>query len=123
MRRALGIALLFGFAWLCGFAWLAPAEAQTYPSRPMKMMIPLASGSAVDVAARKLVLRRVVKTTEAGPGVAEAAAVSYATKDGSHPARGALKGMIHIPPGVDLTEPADTEWADLVDGKYGPEVR
>src|ERR1700729_2537804 len=29
-----------------------PAQAQTYPSRPMKMMIPLASGSAVDVAAR-----------------------------------------------------------------------
>ncbi len=52
MRRALSIALLSGFAWLCGFAWAMPAQAQTYPSRPMKMMIPLASGSAVDVAAR-----------------------------------------------------------------------
>ena len=46
MRRALSIALLFGFA------WAMPAQAQTYPSRPIKMMIPLASGSAVDVAAR-----------------------------------------------------------------------
>jgi tripartite-type tricarboxylate transporter receptor subunit TctC len=46
LRRALSIALLFGFA------WALPAQAQTYPARPIKMMIPLASGSAVDVAAR-----------------------------------------------------------------------
>jgi tripartite-type tricarboxylate transporter receptor subunit TctC len=46
LRRALSIALLFGLA------WAVPAQAQTYPSRPIKMMIPLASGSAVDVAAR-----------------------------------------------------------------------
>jgi hypothetical protein len=31
--------------------------------------------------------------------------------------------MVHIPPGVDLTEPADPEWADLADKKYGAEVR
>jgi hypothetical protein len=73
--------------------------------------------------ARKLVFRRVVKTREASGGFAEAAPKPYATKDGRHPARGALKGMVHIPPGVDLTEPADPEWADLVDKKYGPEVR
>ena len=35
---------------------------------------------------------------------------SYATKDGRHPAWGALKGMIRIPPGVDLTEPAFPDW-------------
>jgi hypothetical protein len=29
-----------------------------------------------------------------------------------HPAFGALKGLIHIAPGVDLTEPADPEWGD-----------
>jgi tripartite-type tricarboxylate transporter receptor subunit TctC len=46
LRRALSIALLFGLA------WAVPAQAQTYPARPIKMMIPLASGSAVDVAAR-----------------------------------------------------------------------
>jgi hypothetical protein len=76
----------------------------------------------VDMEARKLVFRR-VKTSEASGGFAEAAPKPYATKDGRHPARGALKGMVHIPPGVDLTEPADPEWADLVDKKYGPEVR
>jgi tripartite-type tricarboxylate transporter receptor subunit TctC len=46
VKRALSIALLFGFA------WAMPAQAQTYPGRPIRMMIPLASGSAVDVAAR-----------------------------------------------------------------------
>ena len=40
---------------------------------------------------------------------------------GRHPVFGVLKGMMHIPPGVDLTEPACPEWADLLDEKYGPE--
>ena len=30
-----------------------------------------------------------------------------------HPAFGALKGLVHIPPGVDLTEPAEPEWEKL----------
>jgi hypothetical protein len=77
----------------------------------------------VDMAARKLVFRRVVKAGEASGGFAEAAPKPYATKDGRHPARGALKGITFVPPGVDLTEPADPEWADLLDKKYGPEVR
>src|ERR1700759_4204630 len=47
---------------------------------------------------------------EASGGFAEAPPKPYATKDGRHPARGALKGMVHIPPGVDLTEPADPDW-------------
>jgi hypothetical protein len=47
----------------------------------------------------------------------------YATSVGRHPIRGALKDITFVPPGVDLTEPADPEWADLVDKKYGPEVR
>src|SRR3954447_16809135 len=76
----------------------------------------------VDMAARRLVLRRAVKGSEIGAGFSEAAK-PYATKDGRHPLCGALKGMVHIPPGVDLTEPADPEWADLADKKYGPEVR
>ena len=77
----------------------------------------------VDMNARKLVFRRAVNAGEASGGFAEAAPKPYATRDGRHPARGALKGMVHIPPGVDLTEPADPERADLVDKKYGPEVR
>jgi hypothetical protein len=77
----------------------------------------------VDMVARKLVFRRVVKASAASGGFAEAAPKPYATKDGRHPARGALKGITFVPPGVDLTEPADPEWADLLDKKYGPEVR
>jgi hypothetical protein len=77
----------------------------------------------VDMAARKLVFRRVVKAAHASGGFAEAAAKPYATKDGRHPLCGALKDITFVPPGVDLTEPADPEWADLLDKKYGPEVR
>jgi hypothetical protein len=38
-----------------------------------------------------------------------------------HPAFGLMKGMATIAPGVDLTEPAYPEWADLIDEKYGKE--
>ncbi|MBR1124627.1 hypothetical protein JQ628_24095 [Bradyrhizobium lablabi] len=40
------------------------------------------------------------------------------TKDGkAHPILGALRGTVFIPPGVDLTEPADPEWADIAERK------
>jgi hypothetical protein len=35
-----------------------------------------------------------------------------------HPLFGSLKGMIQVAPGVDLTEPADPEWADRLDEMY-----
>jgi len=35
-----------------------------------------------------------------------------------HPAFGAMKGMITIMPGVDLTAPADPEWADMLDDPH-----
>jgi hypothetical protein len=73
----------------------------------------------VDMEARKLVFRRVAKAGEASGGLAK----PYATSDGRHPIRGALRDITFVPPGVDLTEPADPEWADLLDKKYGPEVR
>ena len=77
----------------------------------------------VDMSARKLVFRRVAKDSEANRGFAESAPKPYATSDGRHPLRGALKDITFLVPGVDLTEPADPEWADLLDRKYGPEVR
>jgi hypothetical protein len=77
----------------------------------------------VDMRARKLVFRRIVKGSEANGGFAETAPKPYATSDGRHPIRGALKDITFLVPGVDLTEPADPEWADLVDKKYGREVR
>src|SRR5438067_4180877 len=42
----------------------------------------------VDMSARKLVFRRIVKASEASAGFAEAAPKRYATKDGRHPAFG-----------------------------------
>ena len=75
----------------------------------------------VDMSARRLVFRRRQKAdtekTSAGP------AQPSQEKGGRHPAFGALKGLIRIRPGIDLTEPADPEWADLIDRKYGPKVR
>lgn len=65
----------------------------------------------------------VVPAQEASGGFAEPAVKPYATKDGRHPLRGALKDITFVPPGVDLTEPADPEWADLLEKKYGPYTR
>jgi hypothetical protein len=40
-----------------------------------------------------------------------------------HPAWGAMQGMVRIVPGIDITQPADPEWAARLDAKYGPEKR
>ena len=77
----------------------------------------------VDMEGRKLVFRRVANAPEPPAGFAEPAPKPYATKDGRHPGWGALKDITHLVPGVDLTEPAFPEWADLLDEKYGPEVK
>jgi hypothetical protein len=75
----------------------------------------------VDIDACKLVFRRKERpradTTVATP------TRPPQQKGGRHPLFGALKGMIIIPDDVDLTEPADPEWAKLLDEKYGPERR
>ncbi len=36
-----------------------------------------------------------------------------------HPAWGAMKGLLTIPDGLDLTQPADPEWTNLLDETYG----
>jgi hypothetical protein len=36
-----------------------------------------------------------------------------------NPAFGSMRDVTTIAPGVDLTEPACPEWADLIDEKYG----
>lgn len=70
----------------------------------------------VDTRGRKLIFRRVAggppaagaAPTLAAPGVAEAAP-AYPTS-GRHPLWGALKGLIGLPRGTDLTAPADPDW-------------
>lgn len=73
----------------------------------------------VDIEGRKLVFRRARKTGVDAPPPAPVAG----KKVERHPLFGALKDVTIIPPGVDLTEPADPNWADLLDEKYGPEIR
>jgi hypothetical protein len=36
-----------------------------------------------------------------------------------HPASGFMKGLVRITPGIDLTQPADAEWADRLDAEHG----
>jgi hypothetical protein len=97
------------------------------PSNNVMTKVWLGAGfesAKVDMEGRKLVFRRVTAAAEQTPatsGFAESAGKPYATKDGKHPGWGALKGMIRIPPGVDLTEPSDPDLADYYDQKYGPE--
>jgi len=67
----------------------------------------------VDMEKRKLVFKRV-----RAPKEGEAA-----EEKPFHPAWGAMKGLIRIMPGVDITQPADPELADYLDAKYGPEKR
>lgn len=101
------------------------------PENNVMTKVWLAAGfesAQVDMEGRKLVFRRVAKASEPASGFAEPAQKPYvmkpyATKDGKHPGWGALKGMIRIPPGVDLTEPSDPDLADFYDQKYGPEKR
>ena len=77
--------------------------------------------SQVDMAARKLVFRRIAKAAERE--LSSTLAQAVARKGERHPIFGAMKDITRLIPGVDLTEPADPEWADLVDRKYGPQVR
>jgi hypothetical protein len=51
------------------------------------------------MAARKLVFRRVPENPRSSP-----------IGRGRHPLLGAMKGLVQIMPGTDLTEPADPEW-------------
>jgi hypothetical protein len=58
----------------------------------------------VDMAGEKLMFKKVHET----PPV-------RTRRDGEHPLFGALKGMLTLPPDLDLTLPADPEWADRLD--------
>jgi hypothetical protein len=75
----------------------------------------------VDVTGRKLVFRRVGDAR--GAPSSQPASKPHPTKGGRHPIFGALKDITRLVPGVDLTEPADPEWADLVDKKYAARSR
>jgi hypothetical protein len=65
----------------------------------------------VDMKRRKLVFRKVRSATDSsagGSGGLERAAVSK-----RHPMFGALKGLVRVAPGTDLTDPADPDWGRM----------
>jgi hypothetical protein len=66
----------------------------------------------VDIDRRKLVFRRVQAERNAA-GLADApldGKPEFASE--RHPLFGALKGLMRVVPGTDLTEPADPEWGE-----------
>lgn len=81
------------------------------PSNSVMTKVWLEAGyesTRVDMSARKLVFRRARK-----PGPGEAKLPPAPKKGERHPLFGALKGLVRIPPGVDLTEPADPDWGKV----------
>jgi hypothetical protein len=75
----------------------------------------------VDIAGRKLVFHRdkaaAKQAASRHGGFAEEAPAKPAKETGKHPIFGALKDVTWIAPGTDLTEPADPQWADLIENK------
>lgn len=90
-----------------------PAWWSNNPSNNVMTKVWLSAGfrtAQVDVKSRKVVFRRVdEKPTEP----TETLSPSQARKGERHPLFGALKGLVHIPQGVDLTEPADPDWGKV----------
>lgn len=66
----------------------------------------------VDIEGRKLVFRRVAKEGTPMRQFGEAPQKEGQFGSGRHPLFGALKGLVRIPAGIDLTEPADPEWGE-----------
>ena len=86
-----------------------PAWWSNNPSNNVMTKVWLSAGfrtEQVDVKSRKVVFRRVEQKSEPST-------TPTATKAARHPLFGALKGLVRIPPGVDLTEPADPEWGKV----------
>ena len=63
----------------------------------------------VDMAARKLVFKR----------VRSAKPPAESDEEFIHPAYGAMKGLIRIMPGVDITQPTEPEWEARDIGRHG----
>lgn len=61
-------------------------------------------------------------TNEETTGFAESPQAELEKPACRHPLFGILKGVIKIPPGVDLTEPAFPDWDEYLDRKYGKAV-
>jgi hypothetical protein len=90
-----------------------PAWWSNNPSNNVMTKVWLSAGfrtAQVDVKSRKVVFRR-VEEKPAEP--TETSSSPPAKKGERHPLFGALKGLVRVPPGVDLTEPADPDWGKV----------
>ncbi|MFY7916452.1 MAG: Bug family tripartite tricarboxylate transporter substrate binding protein, partial [Rubrivivax sp.] len=84
-RFALALACAAAMPWAA-----APAHAQAYPNKPIRMIVPLAAGSAVDVAARLLAAKMsqnmgqtvVVENVVGAAGIIGASQLAKAAPDG-----------------------------------------
>lgn len=68
----------------------------------------------VDIPGRKVVFRR-VENPAVATGTAKIGHTGETAEKRFHPLFGAMKGLITVAPGVDLTEPADPEWGKVYD--------
>jgi hypothetical protein len=86
-----------------------PAWWSNNPTNNVMTKVWLAAGfrtAQVDTKARKVVFRKAdADSSEAPP--------PQTKKSGRHPLFGALKGLIRVAPGVDLTEPAEPDWGKV----------
>ena len=88
-RNALRRAAL-ALACAVALPWSATAHAQAYPAKPIRMIVPLAAGSAVDVAARLLAAKMsqnmgqtvVVENVVGAAGIIGASQLAKAAPDG-----------------------------------------
>lgn len=72
----------------------------------------------VDVAGETVVFSRSEDAIGVG-GFNENPQAEHSDATVKHPLWGRLKGVIKIPPGVDLTEPTFPDWDEYLDRKYG----
>lgn len=89
-----------------------PAWWSNNPSNNVMTKVWLDAGfrtEQVDVKSRKIIFRRVEDKPAGEPPPPPA------RKGERHPLFGALKDVTLIPPGVDLTEPADPDWGKVYD--------
>jgi hypothetical protein len=69
----------------------------------------------VDLAGRRLIFRRVTAKPAGALATEKSDVDRRPAVSKRHPMFGWLKGTVRVAPGVDLTEPADPEWADMLD--------
>jgi hypothetical protein len=67
----------------------------------------------VDIKRRRLVFRKIGSQAPARSSTTTEREVERAAVSKRHPMFGALKGLVRIAPGTDLTEPADPDWGRI----------